>query len=94
MKICRNCGTELSDQAIFCHECGASDATGVESRPPTESRQPLTLSKEVFYVVIIALALMGILVVGLAVRRPRRVCDPDSNELRNKLRNSDAVHNL
>jgi hypothetical protein len=70
LKICRNCGTELSDQAIFCHECGASDATGVESRPPTVSRQPLTLSKEVFYVVIIALALMGILVVGLAVRGP------------------------
>jgi len=70
LKYCRNCGTELSDQAIFCHECGTSDTTGVESRPPSQSRQPLTLSKEVFYVVIIALALMGILVVGLAVRGP------------------------
>ena len=70
MKNCPYCGTELSDQAIFCHECGASDATGVETKPPNVPKQPVTLSKEIFYVVIIALALMGILVVGLAVRGP------------------------
>ncbi len=70
MKYCRNCGTELGDQAIFCHECGASYAPGADSSPPAQSGQPLTLSKEVFYVVIIALVLMGILVAGLAIRGP------------------------
>ena len=70
MKNCPNCGTELSDQAIFCHQCGASDTTGVEIRPLNGSKQPLTLPKEVFYVVIIALALMGFVVVGLVVRAP------------------------
>jgi len=70
LKNCPNCGTELSDQAIFCHQCGASDTTGVESRPLNGSKQPLTLPKDVFYVVIIALALMGFVVVGLVVRAP------------------------
>lgn len=75
MKNCRNCGTELSDQALFCHQCGASDSTGVESRPLNESKQQLTLPKTVFYVVIIALALMGFVAVGLAVRGPGTVTE-------------------
>ena len=73
MKYCRNCGTELSDQALFCAQCGASDATGVESERLNDSKQQLTLPKTVFYVVIIALALMGLAVVGLAVRGPGTV---------------------
>ena len=78
MKNCPNCGTELSDQALFCHQCGASNATGVESKRPNEPKQ-LTLPKTVFYVVIIALALMGFLVVGLAVRGPGTVTQTQTN---------------
>jgi len=70
LKNCPNCGTELGDQAIYCHQCGASYTTGVEPKRPNESKQTLTLPKEFFYVVIIALALMGLLVVGLVVRGP------------------------
>ena len=78
MKNCPNCGTELSDQALFCHQCGASNATGVESKP-NEPKQQMTLPKTVFYVVIIALALMGFLVVGLAVRGPGTVTQTQTN---------------
>jgi hypothetical protein len=70
LKNCPNCGAELSDQALFCHQCGASNATGAESKRPNEPKQQMTLPKTVFYVVIIALALMGLVVVGLAVRGP------------------------
>ena len=79
MKNCPNCGTELSDQAIFCHLCGASETIGVEARRPNESKRPLTLPKEVFYVVIIALALMGLVVVGLVVRGPGTVTQTQTN---------------
>jgi hypothetical protein len=73
LKNCGNCGAELSDTALFCPSCGASDTAGVKSGRLNESKQQLTLPKTVFYVVIIALALMGFVVVGLAVRGPGTV---------------------
>lgn len=79
MRNCRNCGAELSDTAQFCHSCGASDPAGVEDGRFNESKQQLTLPKTVFYVVIIALALMGFVVVGLTVRGPGTVTQTQTN---------------
>jgi hypothetical protein len=72
MKACHNCGTELGDRAAFCQVCGASQVSHEDSRTSNLNQQTIT-PKIIFYVLMVALALMGILVVGLAVRGPGTV---------------------
>jgi len=72
MWTCSNCGTEQSDEANFCHICGASNAAE-ESHAAPKSNQPGLMPKTVFYVLIIALAIMGMAITGLAVRSPGTV---------------------
>lgn len=36
---CKHCGSRLSDDAIFCHNCGAS--TSSDDRQPQQNQQPL-----------------------------------------------------
>lgn len=69
MRTCRNCGTELSDQAAFCHVCGASE-NGHEASKISKRLNHQVMSRTVFYVLMLALALMGMVVAGLAVRSP------------------------
>ena len=74
MKKCTSCGTELGDQAAFCHACGASQA----NEPQTPARrgapiQQVMLPRTLFYVLMVALALMGLAVAGLAIRGPTLV---------------------
>lgn len=57
----------MADQAEYCHLCGAPQTATAPRASPT---QQLTIPKTVFYVLMIALALMGLAVVGLAVRGP------------------------
>lgn len=38
MKICPTCNTELDDQAVFCHNCGARQ--GEQQQQPTGQPQP------------------------------------------------------
>lgn len=74
MRTCPNCGTELDDDAAaFCYACGASQPGHEGSRAPRTSQQPVMPMTTMFYVFMIALALMGILAVGLAVRGPGTV---------------------
>jgi len=72
MKDCRKCGTELDDRLAFCPECGASQVLH-ENSEASKTNQPTVLPKTMFYVMMVALALMGILAVGLAVRGPGTV---------------------
>jgi hypothetical protein len=72
MKTCRKCGTELEDRSAFCEECGASQANGEDSTS-SKMNQRTVVPKTMFYVMMVALALMGILAVGLAVRGPGTV---------------------
>ena len=64
MKTCRNCGTELSDEANFCHVCGASDTAREDSRAVRKLNQQGLMSRTVFHVLMLALTLMGMVVVG------------------------------
>ena len=84
MKTCANCGAELGDEAAFCHACGTSqspqnEAMPAQSSPPNSFGQQLTISKTAFYVIMIALALMGLAVVGLAARGPTTVTQTQVN---------------
>jgi len=65
MKTCRSCGAEIPEVAAFCQVCGAS----TREEPASKSNQIL-MPKTVFYIAMIALALMGIVAIGLAVRGP------------------------
>lgn len=69
MKICHSCGAELPDVAAFCQVCGASAR---EDAGPSRGNQ-ISMPKAVFYLAMIALAVMGILAIGLAVRGPSTV---------------------
>jgi len=69
MKACRNCGVELGDRAAFCQACGASQSP-LEDSGASKMNQQAVMPKTILYVLIIALALMGMLTVGLAVRGP------------------------
>jgi len=72
MRACRNCGTELEDRSAFCQVCGASQPPHEDSRA-SKMNQQAVMPKTIFYVMMVALALMGILAVGLAVRGPGTV---------------------
>jgi len=72
MRTCRKCGAELDDRSAFCQDCGASQTPHEDSRA-SEMNQRTVMPKTIFYVMMVALALMGILAVGLAVRGPGTV---------------------
>ena len=72
MRACGNCGTELDDRSAFCEACGASQALHGDSGA-SKMNQQTVVPKTIFYVMMVALALMGILAVGLAVRGPGTV---------------------
>lgn len=72
MRACRKCGAEVDDRSAFCPDCGASQALHEDSGASKMNQQPV-MPKTMFYVMMVALALMGILVVGLAVRGPGTV---------------------
>lgn len=72
MRACGNCGTELDDRSAFCQACGASQASYGDSGA-SKTNQETVAPKTIFYVMMVALALMGILAVGLAVRGPGTV---------------------
>jgi len=74
-----SCGTELSDQAAFCHACGASQTPQTNEMRRETSNSQLTIPKTVFYVVMVVLALMGLAVVGLVVRGPSIVTQTQTN---------------
>jgi hypothetical protein len=67
MKVCRNCGAELADWTAFCEVCGASQAIIGSSGTPKMNQQAVS-PKTLLYVLVVALAIMGMLTVGLAVR--------------------------
>jgi zinc-ribbon domain len=77
MRACRNCGVELDDRSAFCPSCGASQAS-YEGSGASKTNQHGIMPKTMFYVMMIALALMGILAVGLAVRGPGTVTQTNS----------------
>jgi len=72
LKSCRSCGVELGDDASFCHICGASQsaAEGPPAQTPATQTQQAPVPRTLFYVMIIALAIMGLVSAGLAVRSP------------------------
>jgi len=72
MRACSNCGTELDDRSAFCQACGASQPPYGDSGA-SKTNQQTVVPKTIFYVMMVALALMGILAVGLAVRGPGTV---------------------
>jgi len=74
MKTCPKCGTELRDRSAFCEECGAPQVTGEDSTS-SKVNERTVMPKTMFYVMMVALALMGILAVGLAVRGPSTVTE-------------------
>jgi len=69
MKICHSCGAELPDAALFCQVCGASAREDLGSSRGNQVAMP----KTVFYLAMIALAIMGISTIGLAMRGPTTV---------------------
>jgi 2-methylaconitate cis-trans-isomerase PrpF len=69
MKICRSCGAELPDVAAFCQVCGTPAR---EDAGPVMGNQ-ITMPKTIFYLAMIALAVMGILAIGLAARSPNTI---------------------
>jgi len=75
LKNCANCGTQLNEQAGYCHACGSPQASGAEGRVPNQ----LTIPKTIFYVLMVALALMGLAIVGLVVRGPTVVTQTQNN---------------
>ncbi|MGD0424030.1 MAG: zinc ribbon domain-containing protein [Candidatus Bathyarchaeia archaeon] len=70
MKICHSCGAELPDAAAFCQVCGASTR---EDRGSSSSGNQVVMPKTIFYLAMIALAIMGIATIGLAMRGPTTV---------------------
>jgi len=42
MVFCRNCGTELSDAANFCSNCGVKTAKGVEANVSMPYREVIS----------------------------------------------------
>jgi len=79
MKFCRFCGVELRDEAVFCEACGTSQAVdeGPKDSNPNQPNQLLVMPKTVFYVVMLALALMGMAIIGLAARGPVTVTNTE-----------------
>lgn len=73
MRTCPNCGSELSEQAIFCHVCGTPETAHKRSKVSNVLNQQVLMPKTVFYVVMLALALMGLAVVGLTFKGPNVV---------------------
>jgi hypothetical protein len=76
LKTCANCGNELGDEAGFCHVCGASQTTGGGR---SASNKNLIIPRTFFYAIMIALALMGLAVVGLVVRGPTVITQTQNN---------------
>lgn len=72
MRTCRNCGLKLSE-AVFCNVCGTSETAGEDSKSPKGIYQQVVMPKTVFYIVMIALAIMGITIIGLAGQSPGTV---------------------
>ena len=73
MRICRNCGLKLSEEAVFCNVCGTSETADEDSESPKGIYQQVVMPRTVFYIVMIALAIMGITIIGLAGRSPGTV---------------------
>jgi len=69
MKICPSCGAELPDVAAFCQVCGAS----AREESASSTGNQVVMPKTIFYLAMIALAIMGIVTIGLAVRGPSTV---------------------
>jgi hypothetical protein len=70
MKTCRNCGTELSESAIFCHLCGTSEkSTGKLG----SINQQVLMPRTIIYLMMFALAIMGLCIIGLTIRGPSTV---------------------
>jgi len=69
MTTCRSCGAEIPDVAAFCQVCGAS--AHEEAASPKGNQ--IVMPKTVFYLAMIALALMGIVAIGLAARGPTMI---------------------
>ena len=63
MPYCRKCGTNLDENAHFCHKCGTPVVTYVPPPPPSTSIK--SIRKDT--VIIAAIVLSVILVVGLIV---------------------------
>jgi len=75
LKSCRNCGTQLADEAEFCHTCGQSQYIVGER----VSKQQPTMPQTIFFVLIAALAIMGLVAAGLAVRGPTVITQTQTN---------------
>lgn len=68
MISCSNCGTQIAEQAIFCHVCGKPRNGSRNSHGSRIMLEQVMMPKTVFYLVMIALAVMGLVVIGLASR--------------------------
>jgi len=77
MITCRNCGTQLADQAVFCHVCGQSQTGSGETHGSRIIWRRLLMSKTLLYLLMITLAIMGLAIVGLEVRGPATVTRTD-----------------
>lgn len=47
MKTCKNCGTNLKDDAVFCTECGTKIENGTEGVPESRKDESLMKIKEI-----------------------------------------------
>jgi hypothetical protein len=75
MRTYRNCDTELSDRAVFCHVCGTSETTYENSKAKVRGvmNQQVVMPKTVFNIAMLALAIMGLAIIGLTIRGPGTV---------------------
>ncbi|TDB37733.1 MAG: zinc ribbon domain-containing protein [Actinobacteria bacterium] len=70
--FCRSCGRQLNDDAVFCNGCGLQlkvpEGAGVTApMPPIVGGGPIAATKRSNTGLIVALAIVGVLVVGAAV---------------------------
>ncbi len=58
--LCRNCGTEIADNALICFRCGVAAAEPVVTPPPARrSRQSPILAALALVVLVLAALFMG-----------------------------------
>ena len=77
MKYCVKCGTQLDDDALFCHNCGAESTAKPQLQVPSQSNavQPQTekvdpnkgLKTAISVLLIIACVVNGIYTLGIAL---------------------------
>lgn len=71
MKYCKNCGKQMSDQSMFCPQCGARQQVQSQLQPQKKSNKSFLLAGIIIVVAVIAAAAIVVMGLGKKADNPK-----------------------